>query len=92
MSFQQEMNAYGGQINLQLFNDVLGFVLDTSEAPGTKKTELCQSCILVIYTKEKNAFQERYGFLYLGEMLERYEERFGLCDADLRAIAPALGF
>lgn len=92
MSFQQEMNAYGEQINLQLFNDILGFVLDTSEVPGTKKTELCQSCILVIYTKEKNAFQERYGFLYLGEMLERYEERFGLCDADLRAIALALGF
>lgn len=36
--------------------------------------------------------QEEYSFLYLGELLERYEERFGMTPQDRRAIALALGY
>lgn len=45
----------------------------------------------LLYPSVSGAFQEKYGFLYLGELLERYEERFGMNVPDLRAIALALG-
>lgn len=85
-----ELKAYEAKINLPLLNDITAFVLDTVEATYTQRNELYARCPF-LYSRE-NTFQEKYQFLYLGELLERYEERFGMSIQDLRAIALALGF
>lgn len=93
MSDLIEMKAYEEQINIPLFNEVLLFIEDTADANSYQLRELHGRCLFYRYNLNwKNAVQEKYGFLYLGEMLERYEERFSMPDTDLRAIALALAF
>lgn len=87
---QIELQAYQGKINIPLLNDIVGFVLDTVEATQTQRAALYRRCPLL--HNQESKFQEKYQFLYLGELLERYEERFGMSKQDLRSIALALGF
>lgn len=89
---QTELVVYESAINLPLLNDIIAFVRDTSKADSSKQTALRQSCIFLDHDAKGSAFQEKYGFLYLGELLERYEERFGMSVQDFRAIALALGY
>jgi len=89
---QTELTAYQSAINLTLLNDIIAFVRDTSKADGPKRSALRRKCILLDGEAKNSAFQEKYGFLYLGELLERYEERFGMSIQDFRAIALALGY
>lgn len=91
MTLQTELHAYSAKINLPLFNSIVAFVLDTVEATRAQRSELRQQCPFLT-TASGEAFQEKYGFLYLGELLERYEERFGMTVPDLRAIALALAY
>ena len=90
MAMQHELKAYEAKINLPLFNAVAVFVMDTAEAGPMQRAGLYERCPF-LYLQD-SAFQEKYGFLYLGELLERYEERFGMAVQDLRAIALALGY
>ena len=90
MAIHHELKAYKSKINLPLFNDVAVFVMDTAEAGPMQRAGLYERCPF-LYLQD-GAFQEKYGFLYLGELLERYEERFGMAVQDLRAIALALGY
>ena len=90
MAIQHELKAYEAKINLPLFNDVAVFVMDTAGASPMQRAKLYERCPF-LYLQD-GAFQEKYGFLYLGELLERYEERFGMAVQDLRAIALALGY
>ena len=87
---QIELNAYKSKVNLELFNDIVAFVLDTTEATHTQRAALFQRCPFLY--RQSGQFQEKYQFLYLGELMERYEKRFGMSLRDLRAIALALGF
>ena len=87
-----EMKAYEAQINLPLLNDIVTFVIDAAKADYTQKEAIVNRCILWDYNACNNEFQHKYGFLYLGELLERYESRFGMPVQDRRAIALALGF
>lgn len=87
-----EMQAFVKKINLTLFNDLFAFILDTAKADHELQWNICHSCILADVNHGPGAIQEKTGFLYLGELLERYEERFGMPEADLRAIALALAF
>ena len=89
---QTELKLFSGQINLVLLNDIIAFVLSTSEATYTQKRALSKHCIFLDQDADGGAVQAKYGFLYLGELLERYEERFGASIQDLRAIALALGY
>ena len=73
-----------------VFNDLFAFILDTAKADHELQWNICHSCILADVNHGPGAIQEKTGFLYLGELLERYEERFGMPEADLRAIALAL--
>lgn len=91
MPMQTELHAYSGKINLPLFNNITAFVLDTVEATHSQRSELRRQCPFLT-TASGEAFQEKYGFLYLGELLERYEERFGMTVPDLRAMALALAY
>ena len=88
------MSAFAAQINLKLLNDVIAFVVQTASANRDQQEELRHSCIfpLAVNSFAVSAMQRDYGFLYLGELLERYEERFGMTLPDRRAIALALGY
>ncbi len=92
MASTMEMKAFEEQINLSLLSDIIAFVVDTIKADYTQKENLRRRCILLNYDVKSEDFQKKYGFLYLGELLERYEERFGMSVQDRRAIALALGY
>lgn len=85
------MSAYGLQINLKLLGDIIAFVVTTAKANYAQVEELRKRCIFPL-SSTSEAMQRDYGFLYLGELLERYEERFGMTLPDRRAIALALGY
>lgn len=87
---QSELKAYQDKINLPLFNDIVAFVQNTANATIAQRASLSRRCPFL--TKQTSELQKKYGFLYLGELLERYEERFGMSILDLRAIALALGY
>lgn len=86
------MSAYGAQVNLKLLNSIISFVVSATNASYTQKENLHRLCIFPNQTASVSRFQEELGFLYLGELLERYEERFGMPLPDRRAIALALGY
>ena len=92
MASMVEMTAFEDQINLTLLNDIIAFVADTAKADYTQKRIIENRCMLLSYEAKSSEFQQKYGFLYLGELLERYESRFGMSDRDRRAIALALGY
>lgn len=92
MRLDTELAAYQSAVNLPLLNDIIAFVRDTSKADGGKRAALRRRCVLLDNGATGSAFQEKYGFLYLGELLERYEERFGMPVRDFRAIALALAY
>ena len=92
MASTMEMKAFEEQINLSLLSDIIAFVVDTIKSDYTHKENLRRRCILLNYDVKSEDFQKKYGFLYLGELLERYEERFGMSVQDRRAIALALGY
>mgnify|MGYP006876764963 CR=1 FL=1 len=88
------MSAYAAQINLKLLNDIIIFVINAAKANYAQREELRTRCIFPLSPGQAaaSAMQQEYGFLYLGELLERYEERFGMTLPDRRAIALALGY
>ena len=89
---KSEMQSIAQKLDLELFNQVTDFILETAKASLDQLYELNRHCFLRTSEPITDTMQEKYGFLYLGELLERYEERFGMPDEDLRAIALALGF
>ena len=89
---QTELKLFADQINLTLLNDIISFVLSTSKASHAQKRALSNQCIFLDDQADSGAFQKKYGFLYLGELLERYEARFSTSEQDFRAIALALGY
>ncbi|MDE7260833.1 MAG: hypothetical protein K2N78_02040 [Oscillospiraceae bacterium] len=92
MRLQTELQAYSAKINLPLLDSIVAFVLDTAEATHAQRAGLRRQCPFLSMSASGSAFQEKYGFLYLGELLERYKERFGMTVQDLRAIALALAY
>lgn len=88
------MSAYTAQINLKLMKDIMIFVVNAAKTNHAQRAELHSRCIFPLTGGKDaaSAMQREYGFLYLGELLERYEERFGMTPADRRAIALALGY
>lgn len=92
MSEKANLLALSGNVNLPLFGNITRFILESSKASREQIRELSHRCVLFDREREPAPVQEKYNFLYLGELLERYEERFGMPLPDLRAIALALGF
>lgn len=92
MPFKYERSVLEANINIPLLNAIIAFVLDTAKTAYAQKSQLQKRCILLYQDSCSDMFQETYGFLYLGELLERYEERFGMSIQDRRAIALALGY
>jgi len=88
----EEINALEKRVNLTLFQGLMAFVMDTTKANGAQVLAIRERCIFPFSSKDNGEFQKKYGFMYLGELLERYEERFGTALPDIRAIALALGY
>lgn len=88
------MDAYKEQINLKLLDAIISFVTDAAKTNRVQKYELQNRCVFPLFIDQSasSTMQHEYGFLYLGELLERYEERFGMTIQDRRAIALALGY
>jgi hypothetical protein len=85
-------DALNSHVNIGLFNDIIGFVAGaTTENTSSFLGELAVEHLWYSPTKGEN-ISEHYGFRYFGELLERYEERFGSDIADIRAIALALAY
>ena len=87
-----QLEIYEGEVNLALLNDIIAFVLETAGADHGQRRLLRERCLFYDSTANGGDLQDKYGFLYLGELLERYEARFGMALRDLRAIALALGY
>lgn len=85
--------AYLGQVNITLFNDIVEFIIGSafngSSLPVLR--HLKENHIWFKQTDDDN-IRQRYGFRYLGELLERYEKRYGSDIADIRAIALAMAW
>jgi len=88
----EEMNALEKRVNFALFQDLMAFVMDATKANGSQMRMIHERCIFPFFSTDNGAFQKKYGFMYLGELLERYGERYGMALPDLRAIALALGY
>ena len=88
----EEMNALEKQVNFTVFQDLMSFILDTTKANTAQICAIREHCIFPFSVKKNGEFQKKYGFMYLGELLERYEERFGMTLPEFRAIALALGY
>lgn len=87
-----EMKAFESKINFTLLSDIISTVIKTANAAYQQTEALFQRCIFLLQTEGDKNLQEKYGFMYLGELLERYEDRFGMPIEDRRAIALALGY
>jgi len=84
--------AFNGQVNIVLFNDIVEFVAGTAaNAHDLVLHHLKTTHLWYAQTSNEN-IQRHYGFRYFGELLERYEERFGSNIADIRAIALAMAY
>lgn len=88
----ENLNALKTQINLTLLRDLIIFILDTTKADHAHVEAVRSRCIIPLNRKGGEDFQGKYGFLYLGELLERFEERFGMAVPELRAILLALAY
>ena len=84
------IEIFRGKININLFNEVIAFVMATSaeEALPIHKS-LTEKHLWDSQTSE-NAIRKQYGFRYFGELLERFEENFDSDITDIRAIALAM--
>ena len=86
-------SVYEKNINISLFNEIIAFIAYTRNSKGTNDIlyEIQEKCIWYDIVNGLN-LQEKYNFEYLGELLERYEERLGNKIEDIRAMALALGY
>lgn len=74
------------QVSIDLFNNIVTFVIDTTEMDTSPlRNELRDH---LWYQRDRHT---DIGFRYLGELLERYREKWGDGVRELRAIALALG-
>ena len=90
-----EYEAFNRHINVELFNDIISFVISTTGMKSTdimpKVNFLTDNHLWFRRTSNSNV-QEKYGFRYLGELLERFDERIGNDIKDIRAITLALAY
>lgn len=90
-SSYQGLQFYHNQVNIGLYNDVIAFVMDTTAADTMQVHEKLTSKHLWFREYYNYDIQERYGFRYFGELLERFEDKVGSDIRDMRAIALAMG-
>lgn len=85
--------AYENILDIPLFNKIISFIYETSNKNDKYeiKEKIIKKCIWY-ENYDDSEIKETYHFEYLGELLERYEERIGKKDNTLRTIALAVAF
>ena len=86
------LGAYQEQVNIGLFNDIIAFVMATTAAETTPVNRKLTEKHLWYSESGSENIQDRYGFRYFGELLERYEDKAGSDIKDIRAIALAMAY
>ena len=91
---KKQYAAYEKFINIELFNDIITFIIDTkcNKKEAWENYKEIEKKVIWIRKRDRNIIRENYKFQYFGELLERYEERIGNDIKDFRAIALALGY
>lgn len=84
--------AFATAINIPLFNDICAFIEKTTAADTTVVIRELRENHLWYSQSMNEGIQELYGFRYLGELLERFEERASSDIRDIRAIALAMAY
>lgn len=84
-----ENETFEKYINIDLCNDVINFILKTSENSNKISSGKLQRCIWI---KNKEELKNISNIKYFGELLERYEEKIGKDIRNIRAISLALGY
>lgn len=86
-----ESEAFEKHINIALCNEIITFVLNTSEKANKILSSKVERCI---WLKKKEMWELKAidKIKYLGELLERYEEKIGNDIKNIRAISLALGY
>jgi len=87
---QQGFQAYHDYVNIGLYNDIVAFVMATTAADTMPVLRSLKPNHLWYRESHNNNIQVQYGFRYLGELLERYEDKAGSDIRDMRAIALAI--
>lgn len=88
----EEYEAYKNSINIELFNDIVSFIFSTTNKNHIPILEELKKKVIWFKLENNNTIQNNYGFKYIGELLERFEERIGNNIKDIRAIALSLAF
>lgn len=83
-------DAFTTAVSIPLFNDICAFIEKTTAADTTVVIRELRANHLWFSHSTNDNIQEQYGFRYLGELLERFEERAGSDIRDIRAIALAI--
>ena len=92
MNFSR-FDACAAQVNIHLFNAAVYLAITTTDA-GKQIPALKQQLNAMIWYEhtDSRATFEPHGIRYLGELLERYAEKLGDTQANLRAVALALAW
>ncbi|MFR2570266.1 MAG: hypothetical protein ACLS90_00870, partial [Clostridia bacterium] len=88
----RNFKVYEKIFNIELFNSIVTFVMFTTDKDKNKLLRFLEENHIWFKAKYKNNVIEKYQFKYLGELLERYEEKIGTNIEDIRAITLALAY
>lgn len=86
------LKSYDNIINIKLFNKIVSFIIDTSDVNSNNCIRNLKAKSIWFERVVNNNIYEEYGLKYLGELLERFEQRIGSDIKDIRAIALALAY
>jgi len=73
----RNFKVYEKIFNIELFNSIVTFVMFTTDKDKNKLLRFLEENHIWFKAKYKNNVIEKYQFKYLGELLERYEEKIG---------------
>lgn len=87
-----DLSAYEGLVDIRLFNKIIAFVIHT--AGKDENSDIIKDIKehMWFHTADPLDIQNKHGFRYFGELLERSEEKIGSDICCMRAIALAMAF
>ena len=85
-----ENEAFENKINIQLFNEIVNFVISTTNIDAYNSIRQIKENFIWFKKDINESIQDKYGVKYFGEMLERFEEKVDGSVETIRAIALAV--
>ena len=78
-----QLKIYEGEVNTSLLNDIIAFVLETAGASHAQREFVKERCLFYDNTANASGLQDKYGFLYLGELCRFAAAAGAILTADL---------